>query len=800
MRVSLRWLADYVESNLPPQELAHRITMAGTEVDSVDLIGGTWDSILVGQVTAKDRHPNADRLCLATVDLGNESMTVVCGAPNIEAGQKVPFAKIGAQLIDGHTGNVEVLKPAKIRGVRSEGMVCSEMELGISDSHEGIMVLPEDAPVGAPLAGYLGDTVLDMSPTPNRPDCLSMIGIAREVAALTGQPTRVPEISYAEEDAPIEGRVTVDILDPELCPRYCAALISGVKIGPSPQWMQQRLLAAGMRPISNVVDITNYVMLEYGQPLHAFDYEQVKGGKVIVRRAKDGEILYTLDGVERKLDSDMLVIADESDPIALAGVMGGAESEVIEITKTILLESANFNGGSIRRTSTRLGLRSEASSRFEKGLSPELAPFGLRRAVELLIELAGGKAAKGIVDTYPVRQESKPILLPRQRIGRILGIEPTGEHVVEVLSSLDFECQGVPNTEDLLVTVPYWRTDVRQADDLIEEVARIIGYDEIPTTMLHGRIPERPPAPLADLRETVCDILAGCGMQQIIAYSLVSQAALDKVDRESKLGEPLRIANPMNSEQECMRTTLRPGLLSTLVANERYEAGGIRLFEAGKVYFPRPNDLPEEKEMVAGVLSGPRLDQSWLSAEGDLDFFDAKGIVETLLGHLHVEAGFEPAVDQVLLQGRTALVRANGQTIGILGEMHPRVVAAFDISRQPVTLFEIDLESLLPLIGKAVTYRPLARFPEIVRDLAVVVDWGVPARRVQDIIRGFALVSQVYVFDMYTGKQVPQGKKSLAFSIRYQSPERTLTDEEVDKTQQKIIEKLSRELGATIRS
>ena len=414
MKVSLNWLKDYVNISLSSKELAEKLTMSGNEVGKIDVVGGSWEHVFVGQVTALDKHPNADRLKLATIDLGTERITVVTGAPNLEVGQKVPFAKVGARLIDGHTGEVAELKPAKIRGVRSEGMACSEKELGISDSHQGIMILPSDAPVGVPLSQYLGDTIYDIKVTPNRADCLSVIGIAREVAALTNQPTHIPDPSYAEEGEPIHNFISVEIADADLCSRYCASLVTGVKIGPSPQWMQQRLIAGGMRPISNVVDITNYVMLEYGQPLHSFDYSQIKGKKIIVRRARNDEILYTLDGMERNLNPDMLVIADQKEPVALAGVMGGANSEVIDPTTSILLESANFNNISIRRTSIKLNLRSEASSRFERGISPELAPIALRRATQLLLELAGGKAAKGIADVYPGKREHKACPAPQR--------------------------------------------------------------------------------------------------------------------------------------------------------------------------------------------------------------------------------------------------------------------------------------------------------------------------------------------------------------------------------------------------
>jgi phenylalanyl-tRNA synthetase beta chain len=796
MKVSLKWLQDYVNISPPVHELAHRLTMAGNEVSALDSLGRDWDGICVGLVTTLEQHPNADRLQLVTVDLGDERMTVVTGAPNLAEGQKVPFARVGAQLIDGHTGELVSLKPAKIRGVRSEGMACSE----ISDRHEGIMILPPEAPTGMPLSEYLGDTILDFSTTPNRPDCLSVIGIAREVAALTGQVPHIPDISYEEPEGPIDDMISVEIHDPDLCPRYCASLVKDVRIGPSPPWMQQRILASGMRPINNIVDITNYVMLEYGQPLHAFDYKQIKGRKIIVRRAGENETLFTLDGVERKLDPGMLAIADQSDAIALAGVMGGADSEVIGTTTSILLEAANFNGASIRRTSIKLGLRSEASSRFEKSISPDIVPMALRRATELFVELAGGKAAKGIADVYPGKKESNPILLTKERGVRVLGLEFDTDRIVTVLTSLGFNCEHAGSPGDLLVTVPYWRTDVRLPDDLIEEVARIIGYEEIPTTMLRGEVPERAPAPLLAFKDTMRDLLVGCGMHEIITYSLVSEAALDSIDPQKRLGPALRAANPMSSEQEYLRTSLRAGLLATLSANQRHEQDAIRLFELGEVYFPRKDDLPEEREMLVGVLSGPRSDRSWHAGEDTLDFFDAKGILETVFSHLHMKASFGPADDQSLVPGRTAAITIGGQRVGVLGEVHPNTAALFDASSRPVILFELDVERLLSLAGQTVTFEAIPRFPEIARDLALVVDSGVPSANVKESVQSFPLVGQVTLFDVYAGKQVPQGKKSLAFSVRYQSLERTLTDAEVDKTEKQIVDRLTRELGATLRS
>ena len=796
MKVSLNWLRDYVNITLSLKEVAERLTMAGMEVKGREIIGRGWDNIVIGQIIAIDPHPNADRLKLATIDLGRERFTIVCGAPNINVGDKVPFAKVGAQLIDAHTNELVQLKPAKIRGVVSEGMACSEKELGISDKHEGVMILSPKAPLGIPLADYLGDAILDIDVTPNRPDCLSVIGIAREVAALTRQEVHIPSPYYEEQEARIGQFVSVEIADADLCCRYCASLIDGVKVAPSPPWMQQRLTACGMRPINNIVDITNYVMLEYGQPLHAFDFRQIGGGKIIVRRARDEEGITTLDGVSRNLSSDILVIADSKVPVAIAGVMGGADSEVIDITTSVLLESANFNPISIRRTSTNLKLRSEASLRFERGISPDLALPALKRATQLMLELAGGKAAKGVIDVYPGKGESKPILLSTSQIKRLLGVEVSLEQVSEILSLLGFGCQPIGSSE-LQVIVPYWRMDVSGVADLVEEVARIIGYDNLPTTMLSTQLPRQQVDPILSLREKLRDLLAGCGFQEVISYSLTSKERLAKIPSVEHL-TPLRVANPMSPEQEYLCTSLWSNLLAILSSNQKYEESGIRLFEIGKVYLPREKDLPEERQVLVGVLSGSRTKSSWLGEKGWLDFFDAKGVVETLVERIGIEANFEVGEEKGLHPGRAAKIVVKGNVVGLLGELHPRVAEGFDLLPQPVALFELEIEKLLPYMSQG-KYRPLSRFPELVRDLAIVVEAGIPARKIQDIIQSFPLVSRVNLFDLYTGEQILPGKKSLAFRVVYQSPTHTLTDEEVDKVNEEILAQLSREVGATLR-
>jgi phenylalanyl-tRNA synthetase beta chain len=802
MKAPLNWLKDYVDITLPAADLASRLTLAGFEVGEMQTIGGSWDNIVVGQIVAVSPHPNADRLRLATVDLGTEQETVVCGAPNLNSGDKIAFARVGARLTNPYNGQVEELKSAKIRGVVSNGMICSEKELGISDSHEGIMVLSAEAEAGAPLADCLGDTVFDVDVTPNRPDCLSVVGIAREVAALSGQKPHIPEISYEETAVPIDEQISIEIADPDLCPRYCASLITGVTIAESPVWMQERLIACGMRPINNIVDITNYVMLEYGQPLHSFDYDKIGGKKIVVRRAIKGEVIISLDGVERNLQKDMLVIADGERSVAIAGVMGGANSEVTEDTRTILLESANFNPASIHYTSRQLSMTSEASMRFERGISPGVTIPALRHATQLIMQLGGGKVARGIVDVYPGKRESEPVLLPTIELKRILGIEFKLEQIVDTLVSLGFECQT--EGSQVSVTVPYWRSDIKQAVDLIEEVARIIGYDQIPTTMLGEPLPRQNPEPVPSLKGRMRQSLVGYGFQEVITYSLTGLEMLSNLVPEPSPPEPmpLRVANPMTADQEYLRPNLRANLLAVLAANRRHEDEGIRLFELGKIYLPREEELPAEPEVLCGLLSGARVESSWLGGNGLFDFYDAKGVVEGLLRHLGVAVNFEPSSDRGLHPARQAaiVIKDEGLSVrlGAVGELHPKVADAFEIAG-PVCLFEVNVMALLPFTTVHKVFQPIPRFPGTVRDLALVVDAGVTHHQVQEIIRSFSMVSEITLFDVYAGKQLAAGKKSLAYRVVYQSPTHTLTDEEANGVQQQILDRLSKELGATLR-
>jgi len=804
MKVSLKWLKDYVDIKLAPEELAERLTMSGLEVKGIQTMGGTWDKVVIGEVIALNPHPNADRLKLATVDLGTEQVTTVCGAPNIELGQRVTFAHIGARLVDPHTEETTVLKPAKIRGVASEGMVCSEKELGISDSHEGILVLPPEAPIGTPLSAYLGDIIFDLDVTPNRSDCLSVIGVAREIAALTGEPLRLPQINYEELEDSIGSFASVDIVEPDLCPRYCASLVTGIKIAPSPGWLQQRLNSCGMRPINNVVDVTNYVMLEYGQPLHAFDYHKLKGRQIIVRRAGNGKTITTLDGSKRALNPDILVIADKEEAVAVAGIMGGLDSEVTGQTDTILLESANFNQAAIRRGCSHLQLQGEASIRFDKGLNSELPLLPLKRATQLLLELAGGRAAKGIIDVYPGKSKPKPILLSAQEVKRLSGLKVNVNGILKVLKALGFECQEGNLSSQISVSVPYWRSDVKCSADLVEEVVRIIGYEKIPITRLGSPLPQQksklsPSAQQSNLKDKLRSMLTGFGFQEILTYSLVSLEKLQKISLKLELKiPPLKVANPMTREQEYLRTSLRAGLLSTLSHNQKFGQAGIRFFEIGKVFLPRDKDLPEEKDMLCAVLSGPRAKLSWQADKEPLDFFDAKGVVENLLNQLGLKASFDIGDDEILFLGRGADIIVEDDKVGIVGDVHSRVEQAFELSGT-ACLIEIDLEKLLSKITRIKEYQSIPRFPSVIRDIALVVDEQVSYRTMENIIRSFPLVKRVILFDLYRGKQIAEGKKSFAIRIIYQSPSYTLTDEEVDQTQEQMLARLHQELGATLR-
>ena len=807
MLIPFSWLSQYVDITLTPDELAHRLTMGGIEVGDVITRGG-WDGCVVGHVLATRPHPNADTLTLCEVDPGDgPPLEVVCGAPNVAAGQKICFARPGVMLLNMHNGRREELKPATIRGVVSEGMICSEAELEISDEHEGIIVLPDDAVAGTPLDDVLGDTFLELELTPNRGDCMSMLGVAREIGAITGQPVRVPDISYPESGTAVADLAKVTIADPDLCHRYTASVISGITIGESPLWLQDRLIRAGLRPINNVVDVTNYVMLEFNQPLHAFDLDTVAHHHVVVRRAANGEKFTTLDEVERTLNADNLLIADPAKAIGIGGVMGGANSEITPATSNMLLESATFHNLNNRRTSTDLDLRTEASQRFEKGLRPELAPIALRRATQMIIETAGGQAAAGIIDVFPDGdQPVLPVPLTVERLRQLLGMDLDISRAETVLASLGITTRRT-GPDSLEADPPYWRSDIAIEEDLIEEVIRIIGYDEVPTTMLSSPIPYHQGDAMMALKDNLRDALSAAGMQETISYPLVSPDDLSKLHRADDQPESmLRVANPMSADQDILRPTLAASILNTLAYNRGHNDGGFRLFELGRAFIPQNTGLPQERELAAGVMCGPRYDANWLSGSDALDFYDLSGALDTAFARMGISVTYQAADNALFHPGRCAEITVPGgepASIGTVGELHPDVCDAFDTGPDPVIYFEINLHDLLAAArddgSTENRFQSLSRFPAANRDLALVVPDSVPANQVQRLIERVRLVERAELFDVYAGENLPDGARSLAFRIRFRAPDRTLTNDDVNRAINGLTRVLDREVGATVR-
>lgn len=791
------------------EALARRLTLAGLEVTAVERVGGDWDRVVVGRVLEVRPHPDADRLRLVTVDKGGEHQTVVCGASNVAPGQDIAFASEGAMLTDPRTGTPRKLKKSRIRGVVSGGMVCSEAELGLSTEHEGILVLDTPRPPGTPLQDVLGDRVFVFDLTPNRADALSVLGVAREVSALTGAPLTPPEIATPRPGPAIEGRAAVEIADPDLCRRFTLALIEDVEVAPSPAWMQERLTAAGMRPINNLVDITNYVMLELGQPVHAFDYDTVRDGHIIVRRAAPGETLTTLDGKTRRLDPDRLVIADPGGAIALAGVMGGLETEITDSTRNVLLEVANFEPAGVRRTARTFDLLSDAARRFAWGLPAEMPEIASARVCRLLAEYAGGRVAGGMVDSWPVREPGVTIRLRRSRIPQVLGMEVPPPAVRAALDGLGFEVEESDGT--LTVGVPYWRRDVRVPDDLVEEVARIAGYDDLPAAPLAGAIPHHPPLPARELRERVRDLAAEAALYEVQTYSLLSDADLRAVTPPEMRDAPLlKVRNPLGEARDTLRTSLRPGILRAAARNVARGARAVRLFEVGRSYHPAADSKdgrPEEREAAVGLVTGVRFDRFGSPTEAGLDFFDAKATLEHVLAGLRVSPGFRPAAVFGLLEGRTAEVSVEGSVVGVLGQVHPDLAAVFGVG-QDAFLWELDLTALLeaaPGMTEPRAAVPLPRHPSAIEDFALLVG---PETLAQDLVRealGHPLVVEARVFDDYLLEdsgapgEGEGARRSLGISVRYQARNRTLNENDIAKVRRTILKRFKANHGAVVR-
>ena len=828
-RVPISWLRDFVDVPLAPPELAERLTLAGLEVESIDAIGAQWDpqKIVVGHVKAIAPHPDADRLCLCTVDYGAaEPLTVVTGAPNLlellarglpATPLKAPFAMVGAVLIDGHAddGRTLKLKAGNIRGVRSEGMVCSEKELGLSDDHEGILLLPPDAPTGMPLNEYLGDHVLEFDIKGGFAHLLCVHGVAREAAALLGTPLRSEVLRVGEQHghtrSPTPPFMHVEIEDPQRCLRFTATLVQGVRMCPSPFWMQQRLVRAGMRPINAVVDVTNYVMLELGQPLHAFDFRRLRGEGggdkplIRVRCARPGETITTLDGVERHLDEQMLLITDGGGAVGIAGIMGGQESEVTEQTTDVLIECASFEFLSIRRTSQLLKLRTEAGDRFGKRLDPERCAATAMRAAYLIQDICGGTVQPVQGDVYPRPLAPAPIALPLEFVRRLLGVDIPRAEVLRILEALEF---GVTGEDPLQVTPPLHRLDIAIPADLVEEIGRIYGYDRMAPTLIEDELPHQRRNLRLDGTERVRDLLIGSGLDEIITYSMIAledEARLHPERKAVAAEDYVALQNPLAAERGHMRRRLLAGMLGTARDNLRF-LPQVRMFEVGRVFHPRAGAvLPDEPQKLCAVMTGVRVPASWHTGRDDapMDFFDIKGVAETLLEGLSLGgADWRPGEDAAYHPGRCAQVRVGDITLGTVGELHPRVALAFGLDAHPVGVLEFGLEGLLALWQDGHQMRPIFPHPPVYEDLAFVVDGACSAGEVRRLIAqtGQPLVTDVRLFDLYQEARLGAGRKSLAFALTYQSPERTLTDQDVAKVRARIVKRLEHELHAQLRA
>jgi phenylalanyl-tRNA synthetase beta chain len=814
MRVPLKWLSEFVTIEVPLEDLLERLPAAGIEVGEVERFGADWDRerILVGEVTAVRQHPNADRLTLATVAYGaGRTIEVVTGAPNITVGMsgvKVPLALSGAKLVDAYApeGGVTVLKPSKIRGVRSEGMVCSEKELGISAEHGGILLLPEEVAAGTPLVDYLGDTVLHVELTPNLSHCLSLAGIAREVAAMgCGSLVERSDV-FIEGEGVAADLVAVRIEAPDLCNRYCASIVGGVTIGPAPFAMRHRLRLAGIRPINNVVDATNYVMWETGQPLHAFDLDKLRGEAgaatpvIVVRPARDGETMTTLDAVERPLAAGTLLICDGAGPVALAGVMGGLQSEVTEQTRRVLIEAAQFDRTSIRVTAIGQRLPSEASLRFGRGVPAAGSLGAARRAADLMRRHAGGSIARGVVDVYPRPQEARTVLLPDGELERVLGTRIPAAEVRRILVSLG--CTVSPQGGGLAVGVPPTRLDLAIPADLVEEVARITGYHRIPSAPMSGEFAPPRPNPAMDAEDRARDALVACGLTEVITYSLTDPAWCMRLGLEADVSGFVCLANPMTGDRTHLRRHILPGLLETLRHNLRH-VDRVAIFELARVYLPSEQQLPEEPRRLALLLSGAAALPWWGDqAPPPFDFFHAKGILETLAERLNVgPLAFAPYEGSPYQGGRAALVSRGGETIGTFGELDPSLRHVFDLPERRVVLGEFDAAALLAGSGLG-AFRTLSRYPALTQDLAIVCPEEMPAARIEETVRAAAgdLLASLRLFDVYRGEPLPAGTRSLAFTLTFQALDRTLAEDDVQPARARIIAALKEKLGVELRA
>ena len=799
MKVSLNWLKDFVEIEHTPAELADMLTMAGLEVEGLEHRSYGLDTITVSRILDILPHPNATRLAVCKLDAGNKEVSVVCGAPNIEQGMTVPLALPGTALPGGTT-----IKESTIRGEVSYGMLLAEDEMGLTDDHTGIMVLPENLTPGEPLSASmdLEDWIFEIGITPNRIDCASVIGVAREIGARTKKPLIMPDIRFEVSDKRIDDLAEVSIIDPDGCPRYSAGLAESVTIGPSPFWMRYRLHTSGIRAINNVVDITNYVLLELGQPLHAFDYYELADRRIVVKLGTFGDVFTTLDGQDRDLNDQTLMICDGQRQVAIAGIMGGLNSEITESTNTVLIESAYFSPASIRRSSKWLGLSTEASYRFERGIDLEGTAFALKRSLALIARLAGGKIAKGIIDCYPKPWSAPEITLRVDRANAFLGITIEKQEVVDHLASLNMQVADMD--ENLLaVKPPAFRGDITREVDLFEEIARLVGYDAIPVTLPQIKPTEEEQPDLA-LRDRCKTRLTGLGFTEVITYSFVSPQSADFLDAQEKsdLRAFVRLRNPLSQEQSVMRTSLIPGLLSTVRLNTVRGQSDLRIFEWGKAYIQGAEELPHERNFLAVLLTGLSTQQTWHGNPREFDFYDIKGVVENIIEDLGIpEPGYtRTGPKEGFDTDEFARVFSSGTVIGALGKVAKDTLAGYELERS-VYLLELDIDALLPLVTWIKKFTPLAKYPAVRRDISVIVGRTFESAALMKIIKGMGkgLIESVDVFDVYQGKQIDPSEKALAIRMSYRSSKRTLTDDEVNTIHEEMIGEIRRRTGGRLR-
>ena len=802
MKTNLHWLKELVHIEMKAQELANALTMAGLEVEALESLDFNFDKIVVGLINEVRPHPDADRLFVCDVDAGGRSVQVVCGAPNTRAGLKAPLALPGAVLADG----TEV-REGKIRGVLSAGILLAEDELGLTDDHTGIMELDEDWEPGVELSALMpqGDWVMEIGITPNRPDCASVLGIAREIAAITGGDLRLPQYDLEEKGPPIESLARIQLTDPEGCPRYAARIIQDVRLGPSPFWMRYRLHLGGIRSINNVVDVTNYVLLELGQPLHAFDYDRLRGHMIEVKRAFSGQRFTTLDGQTRELTDEVLLICDAERPVALAGIMGGLNSEIFEGTRHVLLESAFFDPITIRRGAKHLGLTTEASYRFERGTDIGGVVYAADRAAYLIQKVAGGKIAKGVLDEYPNKRPQPTIKLRVRETNNVLGTNLTTAQVEKCLKALKMEVKQEGENE-LLVIPPTYRVDIHREIDLVEEVARISGYQDIPVRTPSIRASEESRYWELDMSSRVRWVMTSMGYTEVITYSFISPRLVENLGAASdhRLMNFVQLLNPLTVDQSVMRTCLFPGLLMAAKQNLFYGEKGLKLFEWGKIFLDRGKDQqPEERYHVAGLLTGPIIPKRWHSPERRADFYDIKGAVEALLENLGATGILfkRPAQFPGLNNEGSADIVVHEEVIGHVGQLNKDVVEAYDLGKGDFFLFEIDAETLRSKIPTEKRFTPFARFPAVYRDISIIVAKDVESLTIEQIIKreGGALVESVDIFDVYEGKGIASNEKAVGFRVCYRSADRTLDGEEVNRLHQNIIDKIREQTGGRLR-